>query len=124
MLWLMPADLSRTRIGRMFIAIDTSRPPSARKINGGSTFRLEGRWVSGNLGSGNCGNPGNPSAARLSADWPVTSGNCGNPHDELHQGFVSVLRNLRNLNRRAGPGRPSAADTPTRGLRAPPGVRL
>jgi hypothetical protein len=44
----------------MFIKIDASRPPSTRKIaggNGGYIFRLEGRWVSGNLGSGNCGNP-------------------------------------------------------------------
>jgi hypothetical protein len=34
---------------------------------------------------------------RAFGDWRIACGNCGTPHDDSHQGFVSALGNLGNL---------------------------
>src|ERR1700687_1092321 len=71
MLWPIPADLRRERIGMMFISIDASTG-AARSVAAASTTRaacrrlVRGRQMNGGK-CGNCGNSGNP-LAHLSDD--------------------------------------------------------
>ena len=102
MLWLMPADLRRQRIGMMFISIDPS-PGAARLAAAASATRtncrrlVHGRQMSGGKG-GKGGNLGAPEIRALADDGatrrkPAETG--GNPSLRPHSGAKVFLEGLR-----------------------------
>ena len=130
MLWLMPADLRRQRIGTMFISID-SRIVHGRQMSGGKGAKGGNPESAGKTGpAGDVAKRRKPAESagksflrpyrgtqvfsgagsgpphRAVGDWRIACGNCGNSRDASRQGFASVLTNLRNLrnlrNRQAG----------------------